>query len=97
MLVNTEIRNRIRLAVAAYAYEYCSNSIMTDHEFDALSLKIDTTVNTGKTKLDAFFKEHFEPATGMWVRQHPDKQGLRTIYERYYNRGGQWYVGATIE
>tara|TARA_R110000772_G_scaffold78228_1_gene167844 strand:+ start:135 stop:338 length:204 start_codon:yes stop_codon:yes gene_type:complete len=66
---------------------------MTDHKFDELSNKIRPTVNTGKNKLDNFFKEHFEPATGMWVRHHPDKQKLRTAYERYYNRGGHWYVG----
>jgi hypothetical protein len=91
--VNPEIRNRIRLAVAAYAYEYCHDSIMSDHEFDELSLKIDPEAMTGDTKLDDYFKKHFEPATGMWVRQHPDKQGLRTAYERYHNKGGHWYVG----
>jgi hypothetical protein len=95
--VNSEIRNRIRLAVAAYAYEYCHDSIMNDHEFDAMSREIDPEADTGNTKLDNFFKKHFEPATGMWVRQHPDKQGLRTAYERYHNRDGHWYVGATVE
>jgi len=91
--VNPEVRNRIRLAVAAYSYEYEATSIMSDHEFDAMSREINTEVGTGNTKLDTFFKKHFEPATGMWVRQHPDKQGLRTVYERYHNRGGHWYVG----
>jgi hypothetical protein len=91
--VNSEIRNRIRLAVAAYTYEYCHDSIMSDHEFDAMSQEINTEVDTGNTKIDTFFKKHFEPATGMWVRQHPDKQGLRTAYERYHNRGGHWYIG----
>jgi hypothetical protein len=91
--VNSEIRNRIRLAVAAYAYEYEATSIMSDHEFDVMSREINPEVSTGNTKLDTFFKKHFEPATGMWVRQHPDKQGLRTVYERYHNRGGHWYIG----
>jgi hypothetical protein len=95
--VNPEIRNRIRLAVAAYAYEYEATSIMSDHEFDAMSREINIEVDTGNTKLDTFFKKHFEPATGLWVRQHPDKQGLRTVYERYHNRDGHWYVGATVE
>jgi hypothetical protein len=91
--VNPEVRNRIRLAVAAYAYEYEATSIMSDHEFDAMSREINTEVDTGNAKLDNYFKKHFEPATGLWVRQHPDKQGLRTAYERYHNRGGHWYVG----
>jgi hypothetical protein len=66
---------------------------MSDHEFDAMSRRINPEVDTGNTKLDNYFKKHFEPATGMWVRQHPDKQGLRTVYERYHNKDGHWYIG----
>jgi hypothetical protein len=82
--VNPEIRNRIRLSVAAYAYEYCHDSIMNDHEFDELSLKINPEVMTGDPKLDNFFREHFEPSTGMWVRNHPEKDKLRMLYNEYY-------------
>jgi hypothetical protein len=88
-----ERRRRIRLSVAAYAYEYMSVSIMADHEFDRLSRQVDLTVVTGNTKLDKFFIKHFEPASGMWVRKHPDKQGLLTAYERWHNRGGPYYLG----
>lgn len=87
-----QIRLRIRLAVAAYAYEYKNTSIMSDGKFDELSYKVDTSIITGYRKLDNFFKKNFEPATGMWVRKHPDKQGLRTIYEKYYNKEGKHYV-----
>ena len=31
-MINQEIRNRIRLSVAAYAYEYENDSIMDDHD-----------------------------------------------------------------
>jgi len=79
-----QTRLRIRLAVAAYAYEYKSDSIMSDAEFDRLSYLVDTNIATGNRKLDNFFKKHFEPATGMWVRKHPDKKGLVNLYERYY-------------
>jgi hypothetical protein len=60
---------------------------MSDAEFDEMSYLVDTGIATGNRKLDNFFKKHFEPATGMWVRKHPDKKGLVNIYERYYNKG----------
>lgn len=82
--VEVEIRNRIRLSVAAYAYEYKDDSIMSDAEFDALSYKIDVSVSTKNRKMDNFFKKHFEPCTGMWIRKHPNKQGLENIYQRVY-------------
>jgi hypothetical protein len=37
---NSEIRNRIRVAAAAYAYEVENDPILTDAEFDALCLSI---------------------------------------------------------
>ena len=82
--VNQEIRNRIRLSVAAYAYEFKDDPIMPDDEFDILSKSIDTSVSTGHKKLDKFFKEHFEPDTGMWIRKHPDLHGIQYIYERVW-------------
>jgi hypothetical protein len=79
-----QIRLRIRLSVAAYSYEYKNKSIMSDAEFDRLSYLVDTNIITGNRKLDNFFKKHFEPATGMWVRKHPDKAGLENIYHRIW-------------
>ena len=60
MMVNEEIRNRIRLSVAAYAYEYKDDPVMSDAEFDELSQKINPTEKTGNRKLDNFFKKHFQ-------------------------------------
>lgn len=82
--VNLETRNRIRLSVAAYAYEFENDSIMSDSEFDALALEIEDWVGTGNKKLDAFFRDKFLPDTGLWVRDHPDIAGLRRIYETYF-------------
>ncbi|QGH74630.1 hypothetical protein KNU84_gp074 [Bacteriophage DSS3_VP1] len=84
--VEIERRNRIRLSVAAYAYEYKDDSIMSDAEFDALSYKIDVSVSTKNRKMDNFFKKNFEPCTGMWIRKHPDKRGLENIYHRYFKK-----------
>ena len=82
--VNEEIRNRIRLSVAAYSYEYHDDEVMSDSEFDELAKKIDLSVSTGNRKLDNFFKKNFNPDTGMWIRKHPDKGGLEWLYQRYY-------------
>lgn len=84
--INVEIRNRIRLSVAAYAYEYKDDPIMSDAEFDAMSRKINVDEKTGNRKLDNFFKKHFHPDTGMWIRNHPEKNKLDYIYRNYYDK-----------
>ena len=63
--INPEIRNRIRLSIAAYAYEFKDDQIMSDAEFDELALKIKPEEKTGNLKLDNFFKKHFQPDTGI--------------------------------
>jgi hypothetical protein len=85
-MINQEIRNRIILAVAAYAYEYMDDPIMSDTEFDQLALKINPNEKTGNRKLDNFFKKHFMPDTGMWIHKHPEKEKLKFIYKEYYKK-----------
>jgi hypothetical protein len=82
--IEIERRRRIKVSIAAYAYEFLADSIMEDHEFDQLCLEIDIQINTGNRKLDTFFKNEFNPATGYWVHQHPEKEKLKDLYERYY-------------
>lgn len=72
--------------MAAYSYEYYNDSIMSDEDFDALCLKIDKTMFTGNEKLDKFFREEFEPHTGMWIRKHPEKEGLDRIYWQVFRK-----------
>ena len=84
--IEQERRNRIRLSVAAYAYEYKDDPIMSDGDFDELSKQIDITVKTGHRKIDNFFKKHFAPETGMWIRKHPEKNKLDYIYTNYYSQ-----------
>jgi hypothetical protein len=78
-IVNTETKNRIKVAVAAYAYEVLNQPIIADGEFDALAKKIDLSVNTRRPDLDKWFRENFSPSTGMWVLNHPDRRRLDTI------------------
>lgn len=86
--VETERRNRIRLSLAAYSYEFRDVSIMSDAEFDALSRKIDLTKSTENDMLDKFFREEFEPDTGMWIRKHPELDKLGLLYDRIKKRCG---------
>jgi len=79
-----ETRNRIKLSVAAYAYEFKDNPIMSDADFDELASKIDTSVSTTNPRLDYFFAKNFQPDTGMWIHKHPELGKIEYLYERYY-------------
>lgn len=75
---------RIRLSLAAYAYEYRNESIMSDPEYDQMSKLVDTSIATGNDKLDDFFREHFTPDSGMWNAKHPELDKLAARYDRFY-------------
>jgi hypothetical protein len=79
-----EIRNRIRLAVAAYAYEVENDPVMSDAEFDMLAKSINPRVLTGRALCDLFFLESFEPHTGSWIHDYPDLPGIERIYRDHY-------------
>ena len=79
-----ETRNRIKLSVAAYAYEFKDNPIMSDADFDELASKIDTSVSTTNPRLDYFFAKNFQSDTGMWIHKHPELGKIEYPYERYY-------------
>ena len=83
-MINQEIRNRIRLSVAAYAYEFVGDSIMSDQEYDELSLKINPKEKTCNDMMDKFFRTQFQPDTGMWIRVHPELGKLDYIYTTYF-------------
>lgn len=78
-MIELERRRRIRLSVAAYAYEIGGTPILTDSEFDSLARSIDVNTSTGNEQMDAFFREHFDASTGMWIHKHPDLAGLERI------------------
>jgi hypothetical protein len=81
--VAIERRNRIRLAVAAYAYEVMDDPVMTDAAYDRLSRQISPNMVTGNVEMDVFFRQHFDPSTGAWVRKHPNKNALALILAAY--------------
>jgi hypothetical protein len=78
-----ERRTRIRLAVYAYAYEYEASPLISDGEYDELSKSVDLSVSTGNEALDKYFRESFEPDTGMWIRSHPELDRVKALHYQY--------------
>lgn len=84
-LVNkAERRRRIRISVAAWAYENHRRPIMSDSAYDDLSNEIRPELPTGNPTLDAFFRDHFDYDTGLWIHKHPNPEGLEDIYARVW-------------
>lgn len=77
--IERERLRRINVAAWAYAYEIDADPLVDDAMFDRECLLVNTLVDTGNKKLDAFFRKHFSPDTGMWVHKHPDIEGLRRV------------------
>lgn len=75
-----ETRRRIRLAVAAWAYEVHDDPVMSDAEFDTLARSVDLSIGTDRPDLDEWFHENFDPSTGIWIHAHPEPEGLERIY-----------------
>lgn len=82
--VSKQIRLRIRLSVAAYAYELRNESIIPDSEFDCMCLKVEPEIETGNKKLDNFFRSEFNPSTGQWIHKHPELHKIAELYEKFY-------------
>lgn len=82
--VRDERRTRVRLCVAAYAYEMGENQTLDDAAFDALALSSDVTIPTGR--FDDWWYDNFNPSSGQWVLSHPDIAGLSYAYGRLKSR-----------
>lgn len=82
-----ETQRRIKVAVWAYAYEVMNDSIVSDAEFDAECALVDLSKTTSDSAMDRWFKNNFNPCTGMWVQNHPNKRGLHTYYTLWKKKG----------
>ena len=76
-----ETKRRIRVALWAYAYEVHSDSLVDDVTFDKECESIDLSVNTLNKDMDTWYRENFDPCTGQWVHNHPNKEGLERLYQ----------------
>ena len=85
-------RDRIKVAVAAWAYEHDHHPIMSDKAYDELSALVAAEINiaTGDHRMDRFFQRHFQADTGLWIHKHPDPRGLENIYVCYYQKSKKW-------
>lgn len=79
-----EVRNRIKLCVATYAYEVVDKPIMSDAEWDRLAQSINPKQGTCHPLLDEFFATEFSPMTGMWIHKHPEFRKLAKTHEKHY-------------
>ena len=84
--VEREVWRRIRLSVAAYAYEYLDESIMSDAEFDKMCREVDLKIDTGNKVCDNYFKKRFDPSTGQWIRRHPEIKKIAYLYKEYHKK-----------
>tara|TARA_B110000483_G_C18006265_1_gene469292 strand:- start:90 stop:359 length:270 start_codon:yes stop_codon:yes gene_type:complete len=82
--ISEEIKRRIKISVAAYAYEIMNDSIMSDAEFDEECQKVDVTITTGNIFMDQWFVKEFDASTGQWIHNHPQLKRLDELYKKYY-------------
>ena len=75
-----EVRRRIQISVAAYAYEIENSPIMSDALFDWFAGNICKRMGTCHPIIDEFFVAHFSPMTGMWIHHHPELEGIERIF-----------------
>lgn len=78
-IAEKEKRRRLRLSIFAFSYEFLNHSFVSDEEFDRLSKEVDLSIETGNEEMDRWFRENFEPCTGMWIQEHPHKERLKEI------------------
>lgn len=84
LAIEHEVRARIRVTVATYAYEIADSPIMSDFQWDALAQSINPKLGTCHPLVDEFFAAHFSPMTGMWIHQHPELDKVKALYERHH-------------
>lgn len=80
--VNKQRMWRIKVALAAYAYEIENKPIISDAEYDELCKKINVKKKTGR--LDEWFKENYSSDTGQWIHRHPELDKIKQLYTRLY-------------
>lgn len=81
-VIERERRRRIRCSLWAFAYEFENVSLVSDAIFDKECAQVDPSISTGHLVLDQFFRERFQPHTGMWIHNHPELEKVAALYER---------------
>lgn len=76
----SERQRRVNIALWAYAYEVEFSPLVSDAVYDHAARQIDLSQATDRPDLDAWFREHFDPSTGMWVHRHPELDKLAALW-----------------
>lgn len=95
--IEREVQRRIGIAVATYAYEIADRPIMLDMQWDWYACQIDRFMGTCHPILDEFFIVHFSPMTGMWIYDHPELDGIKRIFDRYYAAMKSYFEQPTVQ
>ena len=82
--IEVEIRRRIQLTVATYAYEVKDDPFLSDDQWDRLAQTINPRLGTCHPVLDEFFASRFSPMTGMWIHEHPELDKVSRLYNHFY-------------
>jgi hypothetical protein len=77
--IERERHVRIKLLVFAYAYEVENDPLVTDQVFDTLARSSNTSIETGK--YDEWWKNNFNPYTGLWIHKYPEIDAIKRIYD----------------
>ena len=83
-VVNRQTWVRCKITLAAYAYEFDNRSVISDQIFDDLCKEVDLSVETRRPDLDKWYKENFQPDTGMWIHKHPELDRVAGLYQQVY-------------
>lgn len=75
-----ETQRRIKVSLWAYAYEIHNDPLVSDGVFDYECYMVDLSIDTDRPNLDKWFRDNFEPCTGLWIYSHPDIKLLEKIY-----------------
>jgi len=86
--MHNERRNRIRICIAAYAYEFKGRSILTQFDFDELCDRIHPDVDTGNLEIDQFFKTKYLPYQTSWIHWYPELDEIEKFYSSLYKISG---------
>lgn len=81
--VEIETNRRIKLSMWAYTYEFENRSIVSDAVFDVECMMVDLSINTNRPDLDVWFRENFNPSTGMWIHKHPELEKIAKLVAKH--------------
>lgn len=76
-----ETQRRVCLTLWACAYEIYDASYVSDDRFDETARAVDLSIDTGRPDLDAWWRENFEPHTGVWIHAHPELEHTKRCTE----------------